>query len=95
MVKKEKKKVSVFEQVGYKSGEKSYNSCIEGSIGTSIMLFNNCIWGIDEVCSFTSYARGTIYNLVSRGEIPYRKRGSGRRLVFIPSEITEWFKGEL
>lgn len=58
-------------------------------------FFDNRIWGIDEVCSFTAYARGTIYNLVSRGEIPYRKRGGGRRLVFIPSEIIEWFKGEL
>lgn len=58
-------------------------------------IFYSRIWGIDEVCSFTSYAKGTVYNLVSRGEIPYRKRGGGRRLVFIPSEIIEWFKGEL
>ncbi len=58
-------------------------------------LFNIRIWGIDEVCSFTNYAKGTVYNLVSRGEIPYRKRSGGRRLVFIPSEIIEWFKGNL
>jgi predicted DNA-binding transcriptional regulator AlpA len=58
-------------------------------------IFNRRIWGIEEVCSFTTYAKGTIYNLVSRGEIPYRKRGGGRRLVFVPSEIIEWFKGEL
>lgn len=70
----------------YKSehdGEKSLDS-----------LFKNLIWGIDEVCSFTSYAKGTIYNLVSRGEIPYRTRGRKKRLVFIPSEIIAWFKGE-
>lgn len=73
-------------EVGY-----SKTSCANAQDG----LFNNRIWGIDEVCSFTSYAKGTIYNLVSRGEIPYRKRGGGRRLVFIPSEIIEWFKGEL
>ena len=59
----------------------------------SAMLFNKLIWGIDEVCSFTSYARGTIYNLVSRGEIPFHKRSGGRRLVFIPREIINWFKG--
>ena len=59
----------------------------------SLTLFNKLIWGIDEVCSFTSYAKGTIYNLVSRGEIPFRKRKGGKRLVFIPSEIIEWFKG--
>ncbi len=57
-------------------------------------LFNNLIWGIDEVCKFTSYAKGTIYNLVNRGEIPYRSRGRKKRLVFIPSEIISWFKGE-
>lgn len=57
-------------------------------------LFKNLIWGIDEVSSFTSYAKGTIYNLVSRGEIPYRTRGRKKRLVFIPSEIIAWFKGE-
>ena len=70
----------------YKSGndgEKSLDS-----------LFKNLIWGIDEVSSFTSYAKGTIYNLVSRGEIPYRTRGRKKRLVFIPSEIIAWFKGE-
>jgi predicted DNA-binding transcriptional regulator AlpA len=61
---------------------------------TSDLFFNNLIWGIDEVCSFTSYAKGTIYNLVSRGEIPYRTRGRKKRLVFIPSEIIAWFKGE-
>lgn len=57
-------------------------------------LFDNLIWGVDEVCSFTRYAKGTIYNLVSRGEIPYRRRGRKRRLVFVPSEITAWLKGE-
>ncbi|MCK6596435.1 MAG: helix-turn-helix domain-containing protein [Bacteriovoracaceae bacterium] len=61
---------------------------------SSDMLFNNLTWGIDEVCSFTTYAKGTIYNLVSRGEIPYRTRGRKKRLVFIPSEIIAWFKGE-
>ena len=58
-------------------------------------LFDKEIWGIDEVCSFTSYKKGTIYNLVSSGEIPFRKRSGGRRLIFLPSEITEWFKGEI
>ena len=56
-------------------------------------LFDNLIWGIDEVCHFTKYAKGTIYNLVSSGEIPYR-RGRKRKLIFIPSEIIQWLKGE-
>ena len=58
-------------------------------------LFDKEIWGIDEVCSFTKYKKGTIYNLVCNGEIPFRKRNGGRRLIFLPSEITEWFKGDL
>ncbi|MCB0369037.1 MAG: helix-turn-helix domain-containing protein [Bdellovibrionales bacterium] len=57
------------------------------------MLFENLIWGIDDVCRFTKYAKGTIYNLVSKGEIPYR-RGRKRKLIFIPSEIIDWLKGE-
>ena len=79
---------------GHISGNECYiNSGIEGSISQSL-LFNNLIWGIDEVCSFTNYAKGTIYNLVSRGEIPYRHRGRKKRLVFVPSEIIAWLKGE-
>ncbi len=57
------------------------------------LFFDNLIWGIDEVCHFTKYAKGTIYNLVSKGEIPYR-RGRKRKLIFIPSEIIDWLKGE-
>lgn len=56
-------------------------------------LFNKLIWGIDEVCRFTTYAKGTIYNLVSEGDIPYRKRRG--RLWFVPNEILKWMKGEL
>jgi excisionase family DNA binding protein len=61
---------------------------------SSAQFFDNLIWGIDEVCSFTKYAKGTIYNLVSKGEIPHRTRGRKRRLVFVPSEIVTWIKGE-
>lgn len=56
-------------------------------------IFDKLIWGIDEVCRFTSYSKGTIYNLVSEGDIPYRK--SRGKLKFIPSEILKWIKGEL
>lgn len=80
------KNVNYFSDISlYKSGNDGDNS--------PDSLFNNLIWGIDEVCSFTTYAKGTIYNLVSRGEIPYRTRGRKKRLVFIPSEIIAWFKG--
>ena len=55
-------------------------------------LFDNLIWTIEEVCQFTAYKKGTIYNLVSNGSIPYRK--CGKRLFFVPSEILSWIKGE-
>lgn len=60
---------------------------------TPEMLFDKLIWGIDEVCYYTKYAKGTIYNFVSKGEIPYR-RGRKRKLIFIPKEIIDWLKGE-
>lgn len=68
------------------------NSGIESDNFRS-QLFNNLIWGIDEVSRFTSYSKGTIYNLVSEGDIPYRKRRG--RLWFIPNEVLKWLKGEL
>jgi excisionase family DNA binding protein len=75
------------------SDKKCYlNSGIETSTSQS-QLFQNLIWGIDEVCRFTSYSKGTIYNLVSEGDIPYRKRRG--RLWFVPNEVLKWLKGEL
>lgn len=56
-------------------------------------IFDKLIWGIEDVSRFTSYSKGTIYNLVSWGEIPYRK--SRGKLLFIPSEILQWIKGEV
>lgn len=67
------------------------NSGIESDNFRS-QLFNNLIWGIDEVSRFTTYSKGTIYNLVSEGDIPYRKRRG--RLWFIPNEVLKWLKGE-
>ncbi len=64
----------------------------DDSFGSS-RLFDKLIWEIDDVCNFTSYAKGTIYNKVSSGEIPYR-RGRKRKLIFIPSEVIKWLKGE-
>lgn len=74
-----------------------FNECyIQQGLGNEnfrSQLFNNLIWGIDEVSRFTSYSKGTIYNLVSEGDIPYRKRRG--RLWFIPNEVLKWLKGEL
>lgn len=58
----------------------------------SNQIFDKLIWGIDDVCSATTYKKGTIYNLVSCGAIPYRKRRG--KLFFIPSEILSWVQCE-
>lgn len=62
-------------------------------IRTTDVFFDKLIWSIDEVARFTRYSKGTIYNLVSEGDIPYRKKRG--RLWFIPSEVISWLKGEL
>lgn len=75
---------------GYSHNKNRYDSGeAEGS-----QLFDNLIWGIDDVCAFSKYAKGTIYNLVSKGEIPHRTRGRKKRLVFVPSEVIAWLKGD-
>lgn len=69
------------------------NQYNEGAQTSAQPLFEKLIWDINEVSRFTSYAKGTIYNLVSEGDIPYRK--SRGKLWFIPNEILKWMKGEL
>lgn len=76
----------------YNLVKKSYNAPTREE-NSQKKLFDNLIWDIDEVSRFTSYTKGTIYNLVSEGDIPYRKRRG--RLWFIPSEVLKWLKGEL
>ena len=68
------------------------DQCVSHEMCSTGSLFDKLIWTIEEVCQFTAYKRGTIYNLVSDGSIPYRKRG--KRLFFVPSEILSWVKGE-
>ena len=79
------------ESLAYNTQRIRHNHSIRDQSG---VLFDKLIWGIDEVCAFTNYAKGTIYNLVSEGEIPVRRRGRRGRLVFIPNEVMAWFKGE-
>ena len=69
------------------------NRYTDGEQETTEQLFEKLIWNIDEVSRFTSYSKGTIYNLVSEGDIPYRKKRG--KLWFIPNEVLKWMKGEL
>ena len=55
-------------------------------------FFNNQIWTIKEISLFLGLSKGTIYNKVSRREIPFRKPKSGNRLYFIPEEIINWIE---
>jgi predicted DNA-binding transcriptional regulator AlpA len=77
----------------YKESVKRYDEVKNEQLleANSSMLFNKLIWVIDDVCRATTYKKGTIYNLVSSGSIPYRKRRG--KLFFIPSEILAWIQG--
>lgn len=57
-----------------------------------IALFEIQIWTIDDVALVLKNSKGTIYNKVSKNEIPFHKKGKKGRLYFIPSEILEWIK---
>lgn len=78
----------------YKESHPSYDEFIldEQQRLSSSTIFNKLIWVIDDVCSATTYKKGTIYNLVSSGSIPYRKRRG--KLFFIPNEVLSWVKNE-
>ena len=45
---------------------------------------------IEEVSDYLNLAKQTVYGLVSRGEIPYIKKGN--RLYFLRSEILDWLR---
>ena len=51
-------------------------------------FFKNQIWRIEDVASYLKCSKGHIYNLVSKGKIPHRKKG--RMLFFLPIEILDW-----
>jgi predicted DNA-binding transcriptional regulator AlpA len=53
-------------------------------------FFENRIWRIDDVASYTGYSLGTLYNLTSQNLIPYRKKRG--RIFFVPIEIQNWIE---
>lgn len=55
-------------------------------------LFEIQIWTIDDLALVLNCSKGSIYNKVSKDEIPFHKKGERGRLYFIPSEILEWIK---
>ncbi|MBT3585525.1 MAG: helix-turn-helix domain-containing protein [Halobacteriovoraceae bacterium] len=59
------------------------------------LLFKIRIWTADEVADFLDVTVGHIYNLVNRREIPFKQKGKGGRLYFIPQEIFDWIFEEV
>jgi excisionase family DNA binding protein len=58
--------------------------------------FDIRIWLIEDVAKFLGVSIGHIYNLTSRREIPFRRKGKKGRLYFIPAEIMQWIdEGEV
>ncbi len=53
-------------------------------------LFNKRIMHVDEVAKLLKVSKGHIYNLTSRQEIPFHKKGRRGRLYFIAEEIFDW-----
>ncbi|MBF0363830.1 MAG: helix-turn-helix domain-containing protein [Oligoflexia bacterium] len=60
----------------------------------SEQLFDNKIWRVKDVADYLKCSIKHIYNLTSRGEIPFIKRG--KFLFFIPTKIQNWIlEGDL
>lgn len=43
-----------------------------------------------ELCKLSGYTKNTIYQLVHKRAIPFRKRMNSSKLIFLRSEIEEW-----
>ena len=56
-------------------------------------LFPDRFMGIAEASKFTTIPVGTIYQLVSKGKIPYTKKCG--RLIFSERKLCQWINGVL
>lgn len=56
-------------------------------------LFPDRFLDIAEASAFTTIPTSTIYKLVSKNKIPYRKKC--RRLIFSERELRQWINGTL
>lgn len=78
-----------------RSSNSKLSKIVQHGNDLSSKLFEIRIWTVDDVAQFLDVTKGHIYNLVSRRDIPFRKRGKGGRLYFIPQEIFEWINEEI
>lgn len=51
------------------------------------------IWRVEHVAEYLHLETRTIYNKVSKGEIPFYKRPGCKHLYFFPQEIENWVQG--
>lgn len=71
------------------SATRHFNSSCD-MIENSKMIFDIQIMNLEQLCKLLGVAKQTIYNKVSKGEIPYRKRCG--KLYFLVSEIENWIE---
>lgn len=79
--------------------EKELEELISASVQNALQEFfsnapflnqNSQIGGIELAERVTGLTKSTIYGLVSKRQIPHKKRG--RRLYFLETELTDWIK---
>jgi len=49
------------------------------------------LWDVGRVAQFLGFSRDTVYRLVEKGEIPFRRICA--RLRFLPAEVRMWASG--
>lgn len=47
---------------------------------------------VDEAAELTRFSKGSIYNMVSKGKIPFIKQGG--KLLFSSDQLIEWLKSK-
>jgi len=65
------------------------NDCSLGETGAAVNQANQNLWDVNDVAQYLGLARGSIYHLVSRKEIPVIKI-SARCIRFSKKAIDAW-----
>lgn len=69
-----------------KGHDNSDSTCYNSELDSKI--FDKKIWRVGDVAKFLDCTEGHVYNLVSDGKIPKRKKYG--LLFFLPEEILSW-----
>jgi len=73
-----------------KGHDNSDSTCYNNELDSkkSALIFEKKIWRVGDVAKFLDCTVGHVYNLVSNGKIPKRKKYG--LLFFLPDEILNW-----